>query len=155
MASVFDVADFFLAKQNTDAGDTISNMKLQKLCYYAQGFCLAILGDPLFRDEIEAWKYGPVIPSLYNKYSSYGASSLPIPARTMEEIYKNFSHKQLNVLEEVYEVYGQYSAWRLSEFTHDEPTWRKHFDPQDTGLKEVIPQAEMKAYFLTQINNDN
>lgn len=48
MATVFDVARYILSRQDQNAGDTISNMKLQKLVYYAQGFALAITGKPLF-----------------------------------------------------------------------------------------------------------
>ena len=65
MATVFDVARYILSRQDQNAGDTISNMKLQKLVYYAQGFALAITGKPLFQEDIEAWEHGPVAPALY------------------------------------------------------------------------------------------
>ena len=49
MLTCFDVAEYFLAKTDEDAGDAISNLKLQKLVYYAQGCCLAMYGRPLLK----------------------------------------------------------------------------------------------------------
>ncbi len=55
MLTCFDVADYFLSRCDEDSGDAISNLKLQKLVYYAQGFSLALLGEPLFQNKMEAW----------------------------------------------------------------------------------------------------
>ncbi|OQY42717.1 MAG: hypothetical protein B6240_13665 [Desulfobacteraceae bacterium 4572_87] len=52
-----------------EAGDLISNLKLQKLVYYAQGFYLALYDEPLFNEPIEAWTHGPVIRELYRSYN--------------------------------------------------------------------------------------
>ena len=68
MPSAVDVARYFLAQSDDDAGDIISNLKLQKLLYYAQGVTLALTGKPLFSDPIEAWQHGPVVPSVYRLY---------------------------------------------------------------------------------------
>ena len=68
MISAFNVADYFLVQQDEDAGDLISNMKLQKLLYYAQGYFLAIANEPLFHERIYAWTHGPVVPKVYHKY---------------------------------------------------------------------------------------
>jgi uncharacterized phage-associated protein len=51
----------------------MSNLKLQKLMYYAQGFSLVLFNKPLFPERIEAWIHGPVIPAVYHKYKGYGA----------------------------------------------------------------------------------
>ena len=53
-----DVAEYFLSKSEVDAGDVITNLKLQKLVYYAQGFSLAINNRPLFNEQIRAWQHG-------------------------------------------------------------------------------------------------
>lgn len=62
MLNCFDVAKYFLAQQDETAGDLISNLKLQKLIYYAQGFHLAISDRPLFPEPIKAWIHGPAVP---------------------------------------------------------------------------------------------
>jgi len=53
MHSCFDVAKYFLAQSSEDAGDLISNLKLQKLVYYAQGFSLALNGRPLSMSKLK------------------------------------------------------------------------------------------------------
>lgn len=63
----FDIAKHFIRFANEE-GSFISNLKLQKLVYYAQAWHLAIHGTPLFEEDFEAWVHGPVIPSLYQKY---------------------------------------------------------------------------------------
>ena len=51
-----DVARYFLlVASSLEAGDTISNLKMQKMLYYAQGWHFAHFNTPLFDDEIEAW----------------------------------------------------------------------------------------------------
>ena len=68
MLNCDDVAKYFLSLSDDSSGDYISNLKLQKLLYYAQGFHLAIFNKPLFNEPIEAWAHGPVVGSSYRKY---------------------------------------------------------------------------------------
>ena len=76
MANVFDVADFFIDIANKNTDDTLTNLKLNKLLYYAQGEYLARTGKPLFDDEIQAWDYGPVVPVIYYKYKRNNANEI-------------------------------------------------------------------------------
>ena len=62
MANVFDVAKYILEKMGT-----MSTMKLQKLCYYAQVWSLVWDDTPLFKEEFEAWANGPVCRELFFK----------------------------------------------------------------------------------------
>ncbi|MDR1297685.1 MAG: DUF4065 domain-containing protein [Deltaproteobacteria bacterium] len=79
---VFDVADYFIVRRQSDCQSSFNhfdhvghgpttNLKLQKLVYYAQGFNLAALGCPLFDEEPEAWDHGPVSPDPYEKYGHF------------------------------------------------------------------------------------
>ena len=70
MANVLDIAKYFLYLDNTNEGDGVSNLKLQKLVYYAQGYYSAIFDNPLFSNEISAWTHGPVISDLYHEYKT-------------------------------------------------------------------------------------
>ncbi|WP_053942361.1 Panacea domain-containing protein [Kallipyga gabonensis] len=123
MASIFDVADWFLSKES------MSPKKLQKLVYYAYAWSLTLLNDSinsleyrLFEDaHPEAWVHGPVFPELYRQYKRYGASD--IPKRTGES-NSTFSSDELDVLEQVWDVYGRYSANQLEHFTHQEDPWK-------------------------------
>lgn len=146
MPSCIDVAKYFLSKSSEDAGDTISNLKLQKLIYYAQGFSLALLDEPLFGEPIEAWMHGPVSPHVYQAYRDFGSGAIPAP-----EVFdpRVFTRKQLDLLDEVYGVYGQYSAWKLRELTHTEAPWKDNYEPG--RYSREIPVAEMKKFFVENL----
>lgn len=142
MASSIDAAKFFLAQANEDAGDLVSNLKLQKLVYYAQGFHLAVFDKPLFDEQIEAWTHGPVVPSVYHHYKQHGSGSIPFPTDFDANV---FSAQQTDLLNEVQQIYGQYSAWRLRELTHEEAPWKNNFKPDAVSLE--IPVEEMRTFF--------
>jgi uncharacterized phage-associated protein len=137
-----DVARYFLAKADPEVGDIISNLKLQKLCYYAQGFHLALFGRPLFEERIEAWQHGPVVPDLYHAYKGYAAGAIPAPTDLDMGLY---TAEQRELLDEVYSVYGQYSAWKLRNMTHEEPPWRDAY----TEGRDAIECDAMADYFKT------
>ena len=142
MCDCVKTAEYFLRLQTGDAGDAISNMKLQKLLYYAQGFALAILGKPLFEDDFEKWTYGPVLLAVYNKYKDFGSGAIP---RTEGASLQDYTDDERKLLDEVYYTFGQYSAWALSEMSHATKPW------QDAELGSIISKESMKAYFATQI----
>ena len=62
-----------------NGGDNLTNLRLQKLLYYEQGYHLAQFGTTLFDEEIEAWMYGLVVPSVYEYYHPNGSKPLPVP----------------------------------------------------------------------------
>jgi len=143
MLSARDVANYFLALASEEEGELISNLKLQKLVYYAQGFSLAIRGKPLFQESIEAWTHGPVVPSLYREFKEYGSAAVEPPS---DFTFDSFDPEIQELLDEVYSVYGQYSASGLRTLTHSEPPWK------DAPGGQVIPLATMRDYFKTLVN---
>ena len=142
MCTANKVARYFLRLQTGDAGDAISNMKLQKLLYYAQGFALAILDKPLFVEDFEKWTYGPVLPVIYEKYKKYEDMAIPRPQGIN---LKTYQKDEIDLLDEVYFAYGQYSAWALSEMSHLTLPWK------NAELGGIITKESMKAFFLTQV----
>ena len=143
---VHDVAKYFLSLNDEEVGELISNLKLQKLVYYAQGFRLAITGEPLFTDTIEAWAHGPVVPSLYHEYKGFMAGAIPSPT---DFDPKCIDQNTRELLDEVYAVYGQFSAWKLRNLTHAEKPW---IDAYNKTV--VISTKVMKEYFLTLVKHD-
>jgi uncharacterized phage-associated protein len=142
--SAQDVADYFLESVDEESGDNISNLKLQKLVYYAQGFHLALYGSPLFQEPIEAWAHGPVVRSLYRKYKDFGAGAIPKPDSFDPS---KFSPIVQDLLDEVAKVYGQFSPLRLREMTHAERPW------QETPENGTIAHVSMRDYFRTLLVN--
>src|ERR1700740_211534 len=78
--SALDVARYFLAIVDEDAGDNMTHLKLQKLLYYAQGFYLAMhAGGSFFAEPIEAWDHVPVVPQIYQAFKHYANNPLGRP----------------------------------------------------------------------------
>lgn len=144
------IADFMLAKSDPDSGDLISNLKLQKLIYYAAGIMAAVRQDvskPLFKDPIEAWQHGPVVPAQYHRFSHHGKSDIP-PVEDFD--FGQFSKLDLNVLDDAYNFYGQYSAWKLRNMTHEESPWIESYNRDDKAI--TLPQ--LITFFKTEIDEE-
>ena len=133
-----NVSEYFLCLSDPDVGEIISNLKIQKLVYYAQGFHLALHRTKLFEEDIIAWEHGPVVESLYQEYKIFGNQAIPQPEYFEESV---FSESQLMLLKEVYEVYGQFSAWKLRNMTHSERPWL------ETKKNCVIDPKLMEEFF--------
>ena len=141
MLNALDIAKYILSKTISEEEEKdISHLKLQKLLYYCQGFHLAIFNQPLFDDKIVHWDHGPVVPSVYKKYKSYGNSVLP----ALEGCEK-IAPASKNVIDEVLQVYDQFSPWKLREMTHREDPWLQTDDCQ------VITHEKLSNYFKARL----
>ena len=136
-----EVARWFVAWAKEDEAD-ISNLKLQKILYYAQGHYLARNSSPLFNDDIQAWAHGPVVPAVYHAFKNFGSGDVEI-----DEAYdwSTIDDDSTQFLIEVWATFGQYGAWRLRQMTHEELPWKKHFVEDMSRI--VIPQAELREFF--------
>ncbi len=150
MLTADQVADYFILRVDESSGDVMTNLRLQKLVYYAQAWHLALTGEPLFEDDFEAWVHGPVIPHLYRRFKENGWRAIDRAATSpMPEI----DDETRGILEEVWSAYGQFSATHLEELTHGEIPWldaRRGYDA-GTSCSEVIPQAAMRDYYAQQL----
>src|ERR1700722_8483585 len=79
------IANEFIALASK-AGSALSPLKLQKLVYFAHGWCLALTGRPLISDRVQAWQYGPVIPSIYHEFKYVGNGSISSPASNLVNV---------------------------------------------------------------------
>ena len=127
-----------------NGGDNMTNLRLQKLLYYEQGYHLAKFGTPLFDEQIEAWIYGPVVPSVYDYYNQYGAQILPVDN---DEI--DLTAEEEDLFAEVFEAYREFSAIGLMNLTHKERPWLSAL-PHNRGT--VISLASMERFFKTQLD---
>lgn len=136
------VARWFLAYNRVaeaeEGAEYISNLKLQKLLYYAQGCFLAVTDKPLFSDDIVAWQHGPVVECVYHEYKANGANGIHF---TDDFDFSEFTDKENALLKEVYDTFGQYSAWKLRNMTHAETPWLT------TEQSKVIAPEKIKEYF--------
>ena len=124
-------------------------MQVLKLTYIAHGWSLAVLNAPLISDPVQAWRHGPVIPSLYRALKKYGSRNITDFIRDPDsgsEIYGDFSEGQLTVIETIYDVYGDLHAFQLSDLTHQKGTpWERKYDPDE--LYTIIPNPMIADYY--------
>lgn len=143
--NAIEIAKKIVAKTNIDEGDSITNLKLQKLLYYQQGFHLAYFDEPLFNEGIEAWTHGPVVPEVYRTYKKYGKGAIEIPEDTSDVI--DLSEEEESLFYDVYEAFNQYSATALVRMTHRETPWAT--TESDQGVE--ISHEKMAEFFKTKM----
>ncbi|TSA02153.1 MAG: DUF4065 domain-containing protein [Nitrospiraceae bacterium] len=138
MTSVHDVAAYILKKSGP-----MTAMKLEKLVYYCQAWSLVWDEKPLFRERIEAWANGPVVPKLYDKHRGrFQISSWDGDPTTL-------TTKQKETIDGVLGFYGDRSSQWLSDLTHQEAPWRDAragLSPGERSGRE-ISHAAMAEYY--------
>jgi uncharacterized phage-associated protein len=143
LTTASEIADYFIYVAN-ETGSYLSNLKLQKLLYYAQAWHLALYDVPLFEEDFEAWIHGPVIPSLYEQYQTFGWQPL------LKEVQKpQFSEELQNFLKEVTNEYFILDTLELEMMTHREAPWieARGNMPIDEPSLTIISQQSMKNYY--------
>jgi len=136
-------------------------MKLVKLCYYAHGWHLAITNDALLDEAVEAWKFGPVVPSVYHAFKEFGAFAITKRATVIEpslssgfrivtpelNLTEFLAQRASRVIEKVWEKYSPLSATSLSNLSHVEGSpWKVTYDPNVRN--KDIPNDVIKKYFM-------
>jgi uncharacterized phage-associated protein len=150
------IANWFLDRaERADA--QLDPMKLQKLIYFAHGWYLALAGKALIDEHPQAWEYGPVIPSIYQEFKSFGRGPIKDRAtviswgprasgqKLQDWMSAHFVTPRIDaddseveeLLEQVWIVYGTRSAVQLSNMSHIEGgAWEKAFQSAD-GKRNV------------------
>lgn len=158
------IANRFIGLNSSEKGFTL--MQLLKLSYIAHGFKLGLLEEPLSNEFVQAWKFGPVFPSIYDKFK-YQISDILItePAKGLnsnglfESVCSIFTKQEEQIIDSVYEIYGKIDGWKLSALTHQEGTpWHKAwYDGGGAdGFKWVtIKNEEIKKHFKECILSKN
>ncbi|WDF46978.1 DUF4065 domain-containing protein [Chryseobacterium sp. KACC 21268] len=128
MYNCFDIAKQFLKFANEE-GFGIEPMKLLKLTYIAHGWYLGFYDKPLIENNVQAWKYGPVVPELYHVTKRFGYRNVDL------EIIDLYTENKLsdidqNFIKSIWNTYKNYSGLELSSMTHmSETPWSEAFDP--------------------------
>jgi uncharacterized phage-associated protein len=167
MANVFDVADFFIEYFRETEENDLTNLKINKLLYYAQGHYLTRTGKPLFNAKIEAWDLGPVIPDVYRKYKSCGKKVLV----NTKQYENNLTDEEFDTLLDVAAKYGKYTAAHLVDKTHSQDTpWANtpkgnvisiddietHFNnaPRLMSLGDIFPPGSIPSEFPPELDSE-
>ena len=152
MLKAIDIANFFIDLANNDPDDCMTNLRLNKLLYFAQSWCLVKLNRPLFEEDVQAWKYGPVIPSVYKKLKKYGRERIKNTVGNYSADI--FSSDELEILIEVANIYCKFSSPALVDLTHKIGSpWQQIYCKNKSN--QIISKESLKNYFSKnlQINN--
>jgi len=136
--SAINVAKYLLYKANFD-GESITNLKMQKLLYYAQAWYLVNHSKPLFKDDIKAWKYGPIIEEAYHHFKRFRYS--PISFLNSEKIENKIPAKEKIYLDEFYKTFIRFSASDLTQASHNDDPWK------NTKQGETISIGSMMIFY--------
>ena len=140
----------------------LTQMKLQKLLFFMQGWHLGLTGEPLFENDFEAWDYGPVVPAVYQELREFGIKGINRLGRALIPCGDQFviaepkleNPERLDPLfERIWQVYGRYSGNQLSDMTHKPDTpWTKVREPYGNKVPRSlrIPKELMREYFAAQ-----
>lgn len=151
MENAISIANYFIKKSQEDNKE-LTLMKLVKLTYISHGWYLALKNKELLGEPIQAWQYGPVVPSVYHTFKDYGSSQITKPV--LEKFYTVSDKETKNFLDEVWDVYGRFTGIQLSSLTHEEGTpwyivWNKMDGKKHTSA--IIPNTIIKEHYVEKI----
>ena len=124
-------------------GKILTPMQLLKLVYISHGWMLALHGLSLFCESVEAWRYGPVEPNVYNAFKKFGGNQITEPIKDYSD---RFDEYELDIMEQVVGAYCDYTGIQLSGLTHQVGS------PWDTTIKmlgynSIIPNDLIRQYY--------
>jgi uncharacterized phage-associated protein len=150
------IANYFIDCAKRD-GRSLDPLKLIKLVYIAYGWVLALTNQRLFGEQIQAWKHGPVIPSIYHEFKHSRYSQIDEKAVDFDMDTGSYFAPEVPasdatirmILEKVWAAYGQFTGWALVSKTHEDGTpWKQIFDG---SLNKVIPDNLIAPHFHQKI----
>ena len=115
----------------------ITNLKLQKILYYTQGYFFKEFGREAFAEEIYSWQYGPVVPTVYYQYNHCGAC----PLSSEETLILPIEEKEKELIEKIVNKCKTMPSSRLVNMTHDELPWK------NTNIGCIISKQSIRMFF--------
>jgi len=165
------VANYFLARAE-EQRKSLTPMQLIKLVYFAHGWHLAWCDRPLIGDDVEAWRHGPVIRSVYDAFKKYGREPIERPTYgeydlvidiglldehdkviNPKPIMQHFPDESRDVMDEIFRTYSELDGIQLSKMTHlPGSPWEKAYRENSN---QAIDESIIKEHFdeLAKENN--
>lgn len=158
-----DVANY-IVQMSIQNKKPLSNLKLQKILYYLQARFLVETGEPIFNDNMEKWKYGPVIPSVYHEFKLFGSAAIEKVSNTLRVVrddsnnvtdirFEEFNENCIEtddklIISQTVNSLSDFGAFELVELTHEHSIW-KDFELDISLNNPVDPYGnkELKDFF--------
>lgn len=162
MENAIAIANYFV-KKSINTGIQLTPMKLVKLVYIAHGWYLGLTnGQPLIDEPIEAWKYGPVVKSVYDAFKKYGSQQVEGPARLHNGIgngiIPNVEGEIAEFLDVIWDMYKGYTGVELSALTHQDNTpWQDAWYKEGGRLKlnAKISNEIITKHYVQRLSRPN
>lgn len=163
MESPISVANYFIRKSLEEGNKPLTPMQLVKLVYIAHGWHLGIIGNPLLNEQVEAWKYGPVLRSVYTEFKEFASGNITRlgVSHSLWGLHKTtpFPNTSMNeFLDGIWSGYSHLSGIDLSALTHKQDTpwddvWHRRGGKDQKGV--VIPNDDIKTHYTMLAKKDN
>lgn len=140
MYDVFFISEYIIWYSNK-IGVPVNNLRLQKLLYFVQAEFMVSKNSPCFLDKIEAWAWGPVVPSVHQKYKVFSASSIPVARKVCSS---HIDKKDRELINGIVEQCNQYSTSSLAEITQNQMPWERAY--YSVASKGIQPES-LKEFF--------
>jgi len=145
---------YAFVKKGIEEGRPVTQMKLQKMVYFAHGVHLASFSRPLIQEDFEAWQFGPVIPSIYQEYKTFGSQPINIKQEYLDKQLGNLDHNAITVIDYTWNTTKNLSASTLSSWTHKQGSpWDKYYVPGAFNIQ--IDNIAIQSYFTNLLELAN
>ena len=151
MENPLAIANYFVQK-SIDTGQELTPLKLVKLVYISHGWYLAFTGVPLISEAVQAWKYGPVVQSVYTAFSKYGKDQISQPYNAFGLNKEPITVKDPDLfrfLDKIWEVYKNHNGLQLSTLTHQPGT------PWDIAWNKLNGKNRASAEISNELIKDH
>lgn len=137
------VASYLLKRYKEQFGEIIDEIKLQKLLYFTQREAIIRTGAPMFNGEFRAWKYGPVIVDVHNRYKEKDLN---------EEISQESIGQWKECFDYIFSELAPKKTMNLVSLAHGEKSWTRarigygKYDRSDVPMKlsDIYEDAEYR-----------
>ncbi|HEX7682331.1 MAG TPA: type II toxin-antitoxin system antitoxin SocA domain-containing protein [Trinickia sp.] len=139
-----------IVRRSGAKGRLLTNLSVQKLAYFCHGWHLALKEVPLVSERFAAWKFGPVLPSVYHKLKVFSSNPIPPGHPLVTMLACNLETDSASIVDRVLDLYGPYSGAQLVEMSHVQGgPWAAAWE---VGASEIEDQA-IKVYFKSLIKH--
>lgn len=121
----------------------ITNLKLQKVLFYIQAKSFLMCGEPIFQDEIEAWRHGPVIRDVYNAFCPFISFPLDEKDILVRQNLPELDDTSFYIVYSTVKETIPYSAWELVDKTKKTKVWK---DSYESNKYNIISKESIKKY---------
>ncbi len=134
----------------------VSNLRLQKLLYFVQAQFIMDLDIAAFKEEMEAWSFGPVVPEIYRKYKIFGRDNIIL--NTNDDIKKylfsfddaineEISNEDMHIIDKALKATADVSTAELVRVSHIQDPWKNAYKGENF-FGQIISKESIKKYFV-------